>query len=197
MWTETAQRARQEQNSRVQARLGLAIIVVVLIGVVALAVIAQRAGLYVPSRILRGWRGGVEFANAVFLLLWASTFHSLRVTDGSHYQLRLARSRASRSKTSDVLILIGYPVAATLWGALVVRGIFAARAADIASSIGMPHRSPVHSLEHGVNDVTIAYFTIVAAVFVVGVVAHWLNPVDLDAYDRYVGRILHLRRPFS
>lgn len=201
-WAEGFELVRRYRNSHAQARLAVVNVVVAFVGGLVLWSIAQHCGLYIPPVFAGGGRGTFDFLNDVFILMWATTFHSLRVNDGLRYHLRMRRNGPGvpRGRTSDALILVICPVVAVLWGALTVHGVFAARAADARYGSRLPYGTPPGVLEQGVTAVTAAYFVTIATVFLFVLLGARFNPVDLEEYDRYLGGFLPRRkrpRPFS
>ena len=168
------------------------ITVVAIGGVVALLSVSNVAGLYIPPTIARLGIGTFDGINVLFFFMWASMFQLLSVNDGLHYRLELSKKRVPRSRASDALILIAFPVVAVLWGVIAVYDVFANRATDPMYVRRLPEGVAASSLQHGVTEVMTTYFILVALVLVLIVIARRFNPVDFAEYDRHVRAILHL-----
>jgi hypothetical protein len=153
--------------------------------------VSGSAGLYAPPPVAQLGRGTFDYIDIVFVIIWAWTFQSLSVNDGLRYQFRLGTWRASRSRASDVGGFAGFFIMAVLWGVFGVHNVFAARAVDPDYVSQLPPGTPTGSLQHGVAEVTITYFVIVALLLIVIVIARMFNPVDFDEYARYARSILH------
>ncbi|AYG03361.1 hypothetical protein [Gryllotalpicola protaetiae] len=194
-WAENAEQVQRERNSRVQVCLFLAVLAVAIIGGCVLISGARNTGLSIPPAFARLGIGTFDGINFVALFMWAWSFQALSIHDGANYPLRLRNARVRRSKTSDVLILIVYPLAAVLWGELAVHRTFASRATDAGYAGRLPHGTPAESLQHAAVEVTIAYFVVVGLVVALILVARLFNPIDFDEYDEYLRRVLHVRRP--
>ena len=192
MWDQAAEEARVRRNSHVSAWLSLGITLLAIGGVVALLSVSNAVGLYIPPTIARLAIGTFDGINVLFFFMWTSMFQLLSVNDGLQYRLKLGKWRAPRSRASDVLILVAFPVVAVLWG-VAVYGVFAGRATDPMYLRRLPEGMPASSLQHGVTEVITTYFIFVAVVLILIVIARRFNPVDFDEHDRQVRAILHLR----
>ncbi|MFP3464030.1 hypothetical protein SB754_00850 [Leifsonia sp. SIMBA_070] len=153
---------------------------------------SNMAGLYVPPTIGRLAIGTFDGVNVLFLFMWASMFQLLSVNDGLQYRLKLGKKRVPRSRVSDVVILIAFPLVAVLWGVFAIYDVLAGRATDPMYLRRLPEGVPASSLQHGVTEVMSTYVILVALVLVLIVIARRFNPVDFDEYDRHVRAILHL-----
>ena len=191
MWNQTAEEAQVRRNSHVSAWLSLAITVVAIGGVVLLLSVSNAAGLYIPPTIARLAIGTFDGINVLFFFMWTSMLQLLSVNDGLQYRLKLGKKRAPRSRASDVVTLVAFPVVAILWG-VAVYGVFAGRASEPMYLHRLPEGVQAGSLQHGVTEVMTTYFILVALVLVLIVIARRFNPVDFDEYDRHVRAILHL-----
>jgi hypothetical protein len=197
MSAEPAEDARLLRNSHVQVWLFTALTVVAFGGAFALLTVAAIAGLYVVPPIAQLARGTFDHLDAIFLIMWAWTFHSLSMHDGLQYHFQLRKAHPSRSRASDVAGFVGFPIVAILWGLLAVHTVYAARAVDPAYVNRLPSGVPAASLQHGVVEVTTIYFVSVGLVLVLNVIARLFNPVDFNEFERYARRILqHLPRRF-
>jgi hypothetical protein len=192
MWADPAEDARLLRNSHLHGRLSLAVVLVAIGGAFVLLNVSSDAGLYIPPTISRLGIGTFDGIDVAFICMWAGIFQLLSVNDGLQYQLRLRKARVPRSRASDVWGFIVFTLLAVLWGVLGVHNVFAGRAVDPMYVSRLPSGVPAGSLQHGVVEVTTAYFVLVGIVLVLIVVARLFNPVDFDEYDRYCRKLLHL-----
>jgi hypothetical protein len=195
MWGEPAEDARLLRNSRVQAWLFTALTLVAFGGAFALLTVAAIAGLYVVPPIAQLARGTFDHLDAIFLIMWAWTFHSLSMNNGLQYHFQLRKAHPARSRASDAAGFAGFSIVAILWGVLAVHTVYAARAVDPTYVNRLPSGVPAASLQHGVIEVTTTYFVSVGLVLVLNLIARLFNPVDFNEFERYGRRILRRLSP--
>ncbi|MBD3943546.1 hypothetical protein IF188_17785 [Microbacterium sp. NEAU-LLC] len=164
------------------------------VGAVATVWAAYAVGLYMPGRIFRGWIATVDYANALFMILWASTLIGFGANDGRRYHIRFG-SRIRRTSYSDAVVIALFAATGALWGELVLRPVMNGRAIDPAYLRHVPAGMSVDALASGVTVVIVTYYAALGLVFAVNLLGMRFNPVDLDYYTTITRRPIRFGRP--
>lgn len=179
---------QRRRVTEIHAALGVAGVLVALIGAGAILWVSSSAGLYYAQQIPRGWIATFDYWNAVFVFMWSGVLISFGAHDGQYYHFRL-RVRVRRTGYSDAAVLVGFPLVGVLWAELALRRVLSARAVDPHYLRRLPWGTPPEVLQTGIGTVMAVYYAVLGIVLILYFIGLRYNPVDLDAYGHASVRI--------